>query len=79
METMSGDEVAAHNSNRAAGAHRTVDQDARIWTRAQRTGYVSRRAREVCRELRERRVLQGYLRRVCGQRRWECDVPRHRG
>jgi len=63
---MSGDEVAAHNSDGAAGTHRTVDQDARIGTRAQRARYVSRRAREVCRELRERRVVQGYLCRVCG-------------
>jgi len=78
-KTVNGDEIAAYNSDRAAGAHRTVDEDARIRTRAQRARYVSRRVREVPRELRERRIVQGYLRCVCGQRWGERDVPRHSG
>lgn len=64
VEAVSGDEVAADDGDRAACAHRTVDEDARIGARVQRARDVVRRAREMRHELRERRVVQGNLRRM---------------
>jgi hypothetical protein len=79
LKPISGDKVAAHNSNGATSAHCTMNEHARVGTRMQCARDVPRRAREVRRKLRERRVVQGNLCRVRGQRRRERDVARNRG
>jgi hypothetical protein len=72
-------EITAHNGDGAASTHRTMNEHACIGIRAQSARDVPRRTREVRRKLREGRVVQGNLRRVCGHRRWERYVARHRG
>lgn len=78
VETMSGDEVPTHDGDGAASAHRTMDEDARIWIRAQGVCDIARREREVRGELCEWRVVQGHLHRAPDERRWQRDMSRHR-
>lgn len=79
VKAISSDKVTAHYSNRSTSAHCTMNEHARIGTRVQRACDVPRRAWEVRRKLRERRVVQGNLRRLRSHRRWERDMARHHG
>lgn len=79
VQAMRGNEVPTHDSDGARRAHRAVHEHARIGAPAQRPRDVPRRAGEVRRELRKRRVVQRDLHCVRGECRWERDAPRHCG
>lgn len=79
VKAVNSDKVTAHYSNGSTSAHCTMNEHARIGTRVQRACDVPRRAWEVRRKLRERRIVQGNLRCVRSHRWRERDMARHHG
>lgn len=79
MQAVCGNEVSTDDGDGAGRAHRAVHEHARLGARTERARDVPRRAGEVRRELRERRVVQRDLRRVRRERSRERDAPGHGG